>query len=309
MECTPDDTLSMEGRKRAFPFGDGDGRLGKKVAVGSGADAFGEEDEAVVELARDAMRGPLNGQVSGQDEPSPIAALKTDLQPKYDTCFGVVSSGSHRTGAVPSASNTTAQVIVEDTSSASTKLDDQPLSVKADGAVIQLYDESNQFAALFISEGLGSLIASFPVHLTASLSEGSAEIEREAKPSARCKARKPQKSINAMARVAIYGMMSDKDAIGKHLSDADLYLQHPLMSEYDGRVPYYNPHLLLRPGASMPRIEDLIIDADEVGSPGPTVLDEVSKGRIWRIFDLANGGDAVIPEVTPSLRLKSELRR
>ena len=106
--------------------------------------------------------------------------------------------------------------------------------------------------------------------------------------------------------MVVYGLMANKDAVGKHLSRAQLYLQHPRLVEYDQSTEYFNPHLLLRPGARMPRIEDLCVDTEE-SKPGPTALDEVKKGRIWGIIDQANGG-LVVPEVVPSCRLKSALK-
>jgi hypothetical protein len=115
------------------------------------------------------------------------------------------------------------------------------------------------------------------------------------------------KGGEGLARIVVYGFMSEKNAVGKHLSNSDLFLQHPLQSEFEQSVQYFNPHFLLRPGAKMPNIEALHISGEEAASQGPTVLDEVSKGRIWRIFDLASGSEQV-PEVKPSLRLKSTLR-
>ena len=106
--------------------------------------------------------------------------------------------------------------------------------------------------------------------------------------------------------MVVYGLMANKDAVGKHLSRAQLYLQHPRLVEYDQSTEYFNPHLLLRPGARMPKIEDLCVDAEE-STPGPTALDEVKKGRIWGIMDQANGGP-VVPEIVPSRRLKSALK-
>ncbi|RMJ13416.1 hypothetical protein CDV36_006921 [Fusarium kuroshium] len=193
-----------------------------------------------------------------------------DYLADYDTCFGAAS-----------------QVIVHATlNTFVSKTDgDLPLAVRASGNIINLYREADKLVGLFISDGLSSLPGQFPVHMTATLTPSSTQ---------------------GLIRVVIYGLFEDRDLIGKHLSKANLYLQHPTLEEYEQSVKYFNPHLLLRPGATMPRIEDLSLQDDEPISPGPTVLDEVRQGKIWRIFDSASGGE-VVPKVTASPRLKTTL--
>jgi len=148
----------------------------------------------------------------------------------------------------------------------------------------------------------------FSVHLTATPATDPPNKATGGKIS---KARISQNTVIAtgegLARIVIYELIKEKDAVGKHVSKSELYLQHPLLSEYDQHVPYFNPHLLLQPRASMPNIEALTISSGEATPPGPTVLDEVSKGRIWLILDLASGIDEV-PEVRANPRLKSTLR-
>jgi hypothetical protein len=213
-----------------------------------------------------------------------------DRSPEYNTCFGVVSIDISRTG---SRYSNTSQVLVQSTLSESFKSlsnpEDALLDVRATNSTIRLYKENDEFVGLLISSGLGLLLEKFSVHLTATF------------------APEPPKGAEGLTRIVIYGLVTDKDAIGKHLSSAGLYLQHPKLSEYDQSMEYFNPQLLLRPGANMPRVEDLNMNAEDESSPSPTTLDEASKGRILRVFDLANSGGAVAPEVTPSPRLKSTL--
>jgi hypothetical protein len=285
--------------------------VGPRTAI-SGNNSERSLEMASVEVAATELATHDEATQDGRlvfDKKSLVAASKADARIEYDTCFGVVCQITIKSHADPSVPNLTLQVTIEATLSTTAKPNDQPLSVKADGAVIKLYDEKAQFAGLFVSEAIGSLVANFSVHLIASFTQQAAEKANETnKAIAGRKTQKRTQANNGLTRVTIYGLMSDKGTIGKRLSDSDLYLQHPLMSEYDSSMPYYNPHLLLRPGTPMPRIQDLSIEAAVASSPGQAVLDEVSKARIWRTFDLANG-DAVVPEVKPSLRLKSELRR
>ncbi|KAF7556254.1 hypothetical protein G7Z17_g1537 [Cylindrodendrum hubeiense] len=219
----------------------------------------------------------------------PAGVTKMESSTEYDTCFGVVvvETTLDRTASVP---------------------DDLSLTVRVSGNVISLYKEINNFVGLFISEGLGSLVGRFSVQLTATLDP---KTPKEGSCVKRGKVGKVQTQkrpiIGRLTRVVIYGLFADKDPIGKHLSEADLYLQHPKLEEYDQSVEYFNPHLLLRPGAKMPKIEDLDLHGKEEMSSGPTILDETSKGRIWRIFDFASG-EEVIPEVISSSRLKTTLK-
>ena len=111
---------------------------------------------------------------------------------------------------------------------------------------------------------------------------------------------------HATARVVVYGKMDNKDVIADLLSDEGLFFQHPTAEEYDPRIPYFNPHFLLRPGAEMPKIEELSV-SDTSSATGKSLLDEVNHSKIWGIFDLANGPGASA-FVTASRRLKSELQ-
>lgn len=200
-------------------------------------------------------------------------------------------------------------MLVQATFNTSASEPDGPsLVVRASGNVISLYEETDKFVGVFICDGLSSLFGQFSVHTTATFAPEKPKEGNCLKGSKASKAQAQESHIaGRLTRVVIYGLFADKDLIGKHLSEAELYLQHPTLDEYDQSVEYFNPHLLLRPGAKMPRIEELSLQTEGEMSPPPTILDEVSKGRIWRVFDLASGGE-VIPEVTSSPRLKATLK-
>ncbi|KAH8665633.1 SNF2 family N-terminal domain-containing protein [Ilyonectria robusta] len=229
------------------------------------------------EGASDNLSTPVEG-VTKMESPS-----------EYDTCFGVV--------------------LVQTTLNTSASEPDGPsFVVRASGNVISLYEETDKFVGVFICDGLSSLFGQFSVHTTATFAPEKPNEGHCPKGSKASKAQAQESHIaGRLTRVVIYGLFADKDLIGKHLSEAELYLQHPTLDEYDQSVEYFNPHFLLRPGAKMPRIEELSLQTEDETTPAPTILDEVSKGRIWRVFDSASGGE-VIPEVTSSPRLKATLK-
>lgn len=114
--------------------------------------------------------------------------------------------------------------------------------------------------------------------------------------------------MQANLRVVIYGFMSEKQAVAKILSDNDLYLQHPSLSECDRRVPYFNPQYLLRPGGSMPALEDLKISGPGGSTHGGVdALTEVEKGHLLQIFESAHGPDTT-SGICASPRLRSVLK-
>lgn len=112
-------------------------------------------------------------------------------------------------------------------------------------------------------------------------------------------------------RIALHGLQSDKLSIGKLLSDAGFFLQHPSTAELLPDVDYDNPHYLLRPGAKMPGIEDLSMDIDGDVSPQDESEDDTRSSNLLRIFEsaalAADGGRVTHLNVTPSSRLRSVL--
>ncbi|KAM0551843.1 hypothetical protein ACHAPJ_008179 [Fusarium lateritium] len=210
----------------------------------------------------------------------------------YDTCFGVV--------------------VVQTTLDKPTpKLDGLSLEVRTCENIVKFYKDDDELVDLIISDGLASLSRRFSVHMTASLvPETHLETSGVQKGKANETQIQKQCTDGRQARVVIHGLFNDRDLIGKHLCMAELYLQHPTPDECDHSAEYFNPHLLLRPGAKMPRIQDLSLENDEEEQSqqaGSAALDEVAQGKIWRIFDLASGGD-VRPQISPSRRLKSTLQ-
>lgn len=109
-------------------------------------------------------------------------------------------------------------------------------------------------------------------------------------------------------RILIYGLMRESTVVGKLLSDTGLYLQHPSATEYDRLVRYNNPHFLIRPGSLMPKLEELPFLSESATSTASDSLDEASKSRFMRIFDLASES-GISPQVEPSSRLLSSLKR
>jgi hypothetical protein len=107
-------------------------------------------------------------------------------------------------------------------------------------------------------------------------------------------------------RILVYGLMIERDAVGEHLSEADLHLQQPQAMECDISVEYSNPHYLVRPGGQMPKLEDLSLDSNSGGAEQPVRLSETTKGRLLRIFDSADGLGASA-SVATSPRLRSDL--
>lgn len=107
-------------------------------------------------------------------------------------------------------------------------------------------------------------------------------------------------------RIIVYGCMASHQAVAETLGLRGLYLQHPYLSEYDDRVPYFNPQYLVRPGGSMPPLEDLKISGkDSIAYANDLTAHE--RRTLLEIFDCARGPDSILG-IRPSSRLKSELK-
>ncbi|KAH6845633.1 SNF2 family N-terminal domain-containing protein [Chaetomium sp. MPI-CAGE-AT-0009] len=115
--------------------------------------------------------------------------------------------------------------------------------------------------------------------------------------------------IRATLRVILYGSLLENDTVAKILSDGSLHLQHPSADEYTGRVPYFNPQYLLRPGGSMPDLESLRIPSPaKLSSTGlQTSLTEDQRNRLLQVFESAHDPDATF-RIRPSKRLQSVLQ-
>ncbi|KAF6803820.1 transcription termination factor 2 (SNF2 family domain-containing protein) [Colletotrichum musicola] len=73
-------------------------------------------------------------------------------------------------------------------------------------------------------------------------------------------------------------------------------------------VACYNPHYLARPGAGMPRLDELHISSSkDSDAKSAGILDETSKARLMRVFDSADD-EGITPTATASPRLRSSLK-
>ena len=115
--------------------------------------------------------------------------------------------------------------------------------------------------------------------------------------------------VRATLRVVVYGSLSDADTVAWILSDDSLHLQHPSPDEYTGRVPYFNPQYLLRPGGSMPDLESLNIPSPArlSGTGLQASLTEDERSRLLQVFESAHDPDATFG-IRPSKRLQSTLK-
>lgn len=185
-----------------------------------------------------------------------------------------------------------------------------PITIRSEGGILSFcFEDSGDFAGIIDSRALKKLLDSHAVRLTAMLLRSKqSQNGKQTKMLKRIAASASKwRSADVTARIVVYGRMEDKDDIANLLSDAGLFFQHPTADEYDPEVPYFNPHFLLRPGAEMPKIEGLSISGAQSASGRDGLLDEVSQGKIWRIFDDASGAGA-LASVTASPRLNSTLR-
>ncbi|KAI1372549.1 hypothetical protein F4677DRAFT_247519 [Hypoxylon crocopeplum] len=115
-----------------------------------------------------------------------------------------------------------------------------------------------------------------------------------------------QLSKTAQARIVLYGVRENLDAIGEHLENRGVYLRNP--TEHDHRLEYVNPQYLLRPGMQMPRVTNGAFRALSNSRLINDSLDEKKKAHLSQIFDSADG-PAVFSEIRPSNRLRTALKK
>lgn len=113
---------------------------------------------------------------------------------------------------------------------------------------------------------------------------------------------------DTVIRMVLYGRGDEKGAVGACLSEAGVYLQHPRVTDYDHRMPYVNPHFLVRPGSEMPKLEDLVLSDDEEHPRSSESLTKDEKSEIMRIFDFANTVNGPC-QARSSPRLASTLKK
>ena len=177
-----------------------------------------------------------------------------------------------------------------------------PVRIAAYGDMLKLsFQDSNKYAGLITSPALSIHLKNQSIQLNATLITPQNQGLKDTK------SKKTYSSRECPVRITVYGLASEKGAVGSLLSGDGLYLQHPLPSEYDGSVEYFNPHYLLRPGANMPDLEQLSVNSDLGAVKSSESLDEVNRSRFIHIFDLANEVRGPLT-VEPSRRLRSTLQ-
>ncbi|KAF2191078.1 hypothetical protein K469DRAFT_746516 [Zopfia rhizophila CBS 207.26] len=212
---------------------------------------------------------------------------KNSIIVQYDTCFGVV------------VANATSSF----TDSHGSKI--APVNIRHFGDILKLnFQDSNKYAGLLTLPALGKLLDEFYVKFTATLI---ASQSRPSQASRKVKVKDLVRTQECSVRIVVYGMKRDKSAVGSLLSDAGLYLQQPSAEECDRDVEYCNPHYLLRPGAQMPKLDELSISSNARKGGSSEMLDEVNKSRFMQIFDFANDVSNCL-QVVPSSRLCSTLK-
>lgn len=180
-----------------------------------------------------------------------------------------------------------------------------PLSIAAYGDMLKLsFQDSNKYAGLITLSALITLFKDPGIQLNATLI---APHGRKVPDLKKAKIHATSLSRECPVRIIVYGIASQRFAIGNLLSDAGVYLQHPSVQEYDRNVKYINPHYLIRPGAQMPDLEQLSINSDAGVEKPAESLDEVNKSCVMCIFDLANEVGS-LRTVEPSRRLQSTLQ-
>jgi hypothetical protein len=111
------------------------------------------------------------------------------------------------------------------------------------------------------------------------------------------------------ARIVFSGLKEDQTRVGKVLSDSHQFLQHPYAEEC-GELEYCNPHYLVRPGASMPKLQGTASFVSASTKPSSS-LNELSKNRVLQVFDRVGlGGDERSRfHNSISRRVKSDLKQ
>ena len=184
------------------------------------------------------------------------------------------------------------------------------LTVALLGNVLKLsFQDTGKYAGLITSEPLGRLVSDFSVSLTARILQ--AEHQPEKRPKGiekRSKKNVDSLQVEVPVRVLVHGLMVEKDAVARFLSDHDLFFQHPFQDELHSSVPYFNPHYLLRPGAEMPDLGRLSLLSGSTDRTPAELLSDVDKAQLMRVFNLAyDPGEFITAK--PSPRLKTALQR
>lgn len=156
-------------------------------------------------------------------------------------------------------------------------------------------EDSGKYVGLLDPSGLSDLIRAHDVTLAATFSCPKDSKGRNSGVS----------QTNKTLNVVVYGLRSDMNDIGDLLEGSGLYLQHP--REYDTRHEYLNPQYLLRPGSSMPRVEDVAFHALQSQPASDRALEMAAKSEVHRVFDSASGPSS-FSSIIQSSRLRTLLK-
>ncbi|KAI5923344.1 P-loop containing nucleoside triphosphate hydrolase protein [Camillea tinctor] len=178
------------------------------------------------------------------------------------------------------------------------------MKLATNGRILKISDEAtDKYVGLLTMPILCNLLKSYTIKPKGYLSTAKPEQYSE-RP--RRRQVKPDRAPEHSLRVVVYGLLKEKDAVCKLLSDSELYLQHPSGIECDFNVDYFNPHYLTRPGGEMPKLEGLSLEDYWENDEPVSALDDTTKGRLLRLFDHADGGE-IEADVIPSPRLRTHL--
>lgn len=193
-------------------------------------------------------------------------------------------------------------------------MDDQkrqlvPVNIELDGNLLRMYTRHmKKYAGILIEPSLMKLLRDSKIKLETSLILPPAAQSKRPKNAPLTKDTSPAITEPEL-RIIVYGMLDDAAGVGKTLSDAGLYFQHPSPTDCSLQLRYHNPQFLVRPGGEMPTLEDLSITASASNETQEKQLDELAKARVLRIFDNAHDGAlGDQPAVEPSPRLYTALK-
>jgi hypothetical protein len=178
-----------------------------------------------------------------------------------------------------------------------------PVTIHPFGDMIKInYQDSNKYAGIANVPALCEILNAYNVKFTATL-----VTQSKSQTGGREKIQRLTPHKEALIRIVIYGLKSERLVVGTVLSDAGLYLQHPLTSEYGGGIEYLNPHYLIRPGSSMPNLDQSSLYSKLGRVATSEKLEEMDKNRLAQLFDFAYDS-SIRPQIVSSARLRSTLK-
>ena len=251
-------------------------------------------------MAPTSLENEDKSELEGTTAATSPSVFPDNLGACSDVCFGVASLLYYATAHANIRKIATTSVSsYSNSQNAKTAL----VNTKASGDILKLYfQDSNKYAGIITLPVLCKLLQDFTVQLKTTLMLSESRSKRE------FSKRKVKPAKEYSARIIVYGIEDEMSAVGSLLSDADLFLQHPSITECARHIRYCNPHYLLRPGSEMPKLEDLSLTTDARSPRQHEQLDEVNTARLLRIFDCADvDGSQVSVSVEPSPRLQSRL--